>query len=159
VSIDDINLFDPATQEDWFPTYRRLRDEAPVYRVPETELYVVTRYADVMHVLRHQDVFPTGASIYRSSAAREVYERRGWSRITPLSINPPEHGHYRAIVDPHFDAQGAERWRPEIERVIEELLTAVEARVTASSCQRSPSRCRCGSSRACWGSPRRTSRI
>jgi cytochrome P450 len=126
VSIDDINLFDPATQEDWFPTYRRLRDEAPVYRVPETELYVVTRYADVMHVLRHQDVFPTGTSIYRSSAAREVYERRGWSRITPLSINPPEHRHYRAIVDPHFDAQGAERWRPEIERVIEELLTAVE---------------------------------
>jgi cytochrome P450 len=126
VSIDDINLFDPATQEDWFPTYRRLRDEAPVYRVPETELYVVSRYADVMHVLRHQDVFPTGTSIYRSSAAREVYERKGWLRITPLSLNPPEHRAYRAIVDPHFNAQGAEHWRPDIERVIDELLSAVE---------------------------------
>jgi cytochrome P450 len=126
VSIDDINLFDPATQEDWFPTYRRLRDEAPVYRVPETELYVVSRYADVMHVLRHQDVFPTGTSIYRSSAAREVYERKGWPRITPLSLNPPEHRAYRAIVDPHFNAQGAEHWRPDIERVIDELLSAVE---------------------------------
>jgi cytochrome P450 len=125
--IDRIDLFDPATQEDWFPTYRQLRDDAPVYRVPETELYVVTRYADVMHVLRHQEVFPTGTSIYRSTAAREVYERAGWPRVTPLSSNPPDHRRYRALVDPYFDAKGAEHWRPDIEGIIDELLIAIEA--------------------------------
>jgi len=125
--IDDIDLFDPAVQEDWFPTYRRLRDDAPVYRVPGTQMYVVTRYRDVLHVLRHQDVFPTGSSIYRSAAARDVYEQKGWARITPLSVNPPEHRHYRALVDGFFDAAGSQRWLADIERIIDELISAVES--------------------------------
>lgn len=122
----DIDLFDPAVQEDWFPTYRRLRDDAPVYRVPGTQMYVVTRYHDVLHVLRHQDVFPTGSSIYRSAAAREVYETKGWTRITPLSVNPPEHRHYRQLIDGFFDAAGSERWLADIEAITDELITAME---------------------------------
>ena len=71
---DDTDLFDPATQEDWFPTYRRLRHEAPVYQIPGTDIYVVTRYADVLHVLRHQDVFPSGTGLTnRHAAAQAVY--------------------------------------------------------------------------------------
>jgi cytochrome P450 len=129
VSIDDIgriDLFDPATQEDWFPTYRMLRDDAPVYQVPGTKLYVITRYADVAHVLRHQDVFPTGASVHRTTAATAVYEAKGWPRIAPLSTNPPEHRRYRALVDPFFLGSGADRWRSDIAGIIDELLTAIE---------------------------------
>ena len=63
VTTDDIDLFDPATQQDWFPVDRRLREEAPVYRIPGTSTYVVSRYDDVMHVLRHQDLFPTGTGM------------------------------------------------------------------------------------------------
>lgn len=124
-SIDDIDLFDPEVQEDWFPAYRRLRDEAPVFRVPGTQMYVVTLCADVLHVLRHQDVFPTGTSVYRSAAARAVYETKGWARTTPLSVNPPEHRHYRALVAGFFDAAGSQRWLADIERVIDELLSGV----------------------------------
>jgi cytochrome P450 len=87
----DVDLFDPATQQDWFPTYRRLRDEAPVYQMPGSQMFVVTRYDDVMTVLRHQDVFPTGAGVTRSDTAQRVYDDTGWQRITPLSVNPPEH--------------------------------------------------------------------
>lgn len=121
-----IDLFDPATQEDWFPTYRRLRDEAPVYRMPGTNIHVVTRYDDVLHVLRHQDVFPTGGSAHRSRAAMQVYERRGWQRMTPLSTNPPEHRHYRALVDPFFSGAGAQRWRAIIDETIDDLLREFE---------------------------------
>ncbi len=117
-----IDLYDPAIQEDPYPTYRRLRDEAPVYNVAGTSLYVVSRYEDVLHVLRHQDRFPTGTSILRHEAARRVYEERGRKRTTPLSTNPPEHRAYRALVDHLFDAGGAERWRPYVESVITELL-------------------------------------
>ncbi|CAN5398956.1 cytochrome P450 [soil metagenome] len=125
--IDDIDLFDPATQEDWFPTYRRLRDDAPVYRVPGTQLYVITRYADVLHVLRHQDLFPTGASVHRTSAAQQVYETTGWPRITPLSTNPPEHRRYRALVDPYFYGSGAERWQTIVSTTIDELISSFES--------------------------------
>lgn len=123
--MSDIDLFDPAVQEDWFPTYRRLRDEHPVWQMPGTKLFVVSRYHDVLHVLRHQELFPTGGSAVRSSAARAVYESTGWPRITPLSTNPPEHRLYRELIDGHFDPSGSRRWLPFIDDVVDELLTGL----------------------------------
>ena len=77
VAAMDVDLFSPATQEDWYPTYEHLRDHAPVYRVPGTDDYVISRYDDIMHVLRHQRTFPTGASKRRSEAAQAVYDAWG----------------------------------------------------------------------------------
>jgi cytochrome P450 len=125
--MSDIDLFDPATQEDWFPTYRRLRDEQPVYRMPGTNIHVVTRYDDVLYVLRHQALFPTGSGSTRTAAAREVYETKGWARITPLSTNPPDHRNYRELVDGFFDAKGSRHWQPIIEATIADLLDDIEA--------------------------------
>ena len=117
-----IDLYDPATQEDWYPTYARLREEAPVYRVPGTAMYVVSRYDDVLNVLRHQETFPTGVNTSRTTVAREVYETKGWPRITPLSVNPPDHRHYRALVDGFFDGRGSLRWKPFVAATIDELI-------------------------------------
>ncbi len=125
---DHIDLFDPATQEDWFPTYRRLHAEAPVYRIPGTSTYVVTRYADVMHVIRHQDVFPSGTGLTnRNSAAQRIYDERGWSRMAPLGGNPPEHRAFRALVDRYFDLNGTERYRGRIQSAIDDLLDSMIA--------------------------------
>lgn len=121
-TMTDIDLFDAAVQEDWYPTYDRLRVEAPVYRIPRSDLYVVTRYEDCMHVLRHQDLFPTGTGGLRHAAAREVYERDGWPRWAPLSTNPPEHRAYRALIDGFFDHRGSLRWEAEIEATVQELI-------------------------------------
>jgi hypothetical protein len=129
--MSDIDLFDPATQEDWFPTYRRLRDEQPVYRMPGTNIHVVTRYDDVLYVLRHQELFPTGSGSTRTAAAREVYETKGWARITPLSTNPPDHRNYRELVDGFFDAKGSLHWQPIIEATIADLLDEIQAAGTA----------------------------
>jgi cytochrome P450 len=126
MSTDDIDLFDPATQADWFPTYRRLRDEAPIYRIPGTTTYVVSRYHDVMHVLRHQDVFPSGTGLTTPlDAVREIYRARGWERLAPLGTNPPDHRRYRALVDHYFDAAGADRYRDQIQQVIDDLLDGI----------------------------------
>lgn len=122
-STNDVDLFDPATQQDWYAAYDRLRAEAPVFRIPGSTTYVVTRYADVLHVLRHQDVFPSGTGLTgRSSPATAVYAARGWQRLAPLGVNPPEHRHYRALVDRFFDLAGAERYRSRIQGVIDDLL-------------------------------------
>jgi cytochrome P450 len=126
--IDDIDLFDPATQEDWFPTYQRLHAEAPVYQIPRTTTFVVSRYADVMHVLRHQDVFPSGAGLTnKNSGAVRVYEARGWDRIAPLGVNPPEHREYRKLVDHFFNATGSAEYADEIQQVIDDLIDSFVA--------------------------------
>ena len=119
---DDINLYSPETQEDWYPTYRLLRDEEPVYQMPGTNMFVVTRYSDVLHVLRHQEIFRTGSTAARTGVAREVYETKGWPRITPLSTNPPEHRQFRDTVDHYFDTEGSKHWQSFIESTIRDLI-------------------------------------
>ena len=72
-----IDLYAPETQEHWYPTYQQLRDDRPVYHVPGTDMYVLTRYDDVMYVLRHVDIFPNGTSQRRSDAAMKIYADHG----------------------------------------------------------------------------------
>ena len=58
-----IDLYAPETQENWYPTYQKLRDENPVYQMPGSKIFVISRYQDVLHVLRHQEIFRTGTTV------------------------------------------------------------------------------------------------
>jgi cytochrome P450 len=53
-----------------------------------------------------------------------VYEQRGWDRMAPLGVNPPEHRHFRALVDRYFDATGSERYVDRIQTMIDGLIDA-----------------------------------
>ena len=84
---------DPAVQEDWFPHYRRLREQAPVWQVPATGEYFLSRYEDVIYVLRHPELFPhTSTSsefrLLQTDAANRYYEEHGWRRKQTLGIDP-----------------------------------------------------------------------
>ena len=44
-------VYDPSSyelQDDPFPTYRRMQDEAPLYRNPEMGFWALTRFDDVV---------------------------------------------------------------------------------------------------------------
>ena len=129
-TLDEVDLFDPATQEDWYPTYDLLREEAPVWRMPGSDTYVLTRYEDVNHVLRRTDTFLRGADERTpgrgmSSRTAAIYAERGWPRMTPLALDPPVHRRYREIADPFFSVQGAERQRDLITGIVDELLDGI----------------------------------
>ena len=47
------HLLDPEVLANPYPLYHRLRDEDPVHWDPFLHAWVVTRYADVIHVLHH----------------------------------------------------------------------------------------------------------
>lgn len=128
-SAPDVDLFDPAVQEDWYPTYDWLRSEAPVWQLPGTNTYFLTRYEDVVQVLRRTDVFVRGQgedSPVKSRATNPrvtaVYAQKGWPPVLPLAVDPPHHRRYRELVDPFFSAQGAARRRELIESVTNELI-------------------------------------
>jgi cytochrome P450 len=132
-SLDDVDLFDAATQEDWNPTYDLLRAEAPVWQMPGTDTFVLTRFDDIHQVLRQTDVFARGAregapGTGMSSRTAAIYAAHGWPRLTPLAIDPPVHRRYRELVDPFFSVQGAERRRGLITAVVDELLDTVAGR-------------------------------
>ena len=49
--------FDPALRSDPYGAYRRLRDEAPVHFAPEANVWCVSRYDDVLQVLKEHETF------------------------------------------------------------------------------------------------------
>jgi cytochrome P450 len=53
--------FSPAWRDDPYPKYRELRDHAPVHWSPEAGVFCVSRYEDVMAVLRSHDLFSSRA--------------------------------------------------------------------------------------------------
>ena len=61
MSAPQINLFDPALQQCPYDAYKQLRDEAPVYNIPGTQIYVVSRYDHVREVLMDPARFPSTA--------------------------------------------------------------------------------------------------
>ena len=48
--------------EDPYPTYRRLRDEAPLYHDDERDFWAFTRYDDVQTAARDWTTYSSGAS-------------------------------------------------------------------------------------------------
>jgi cytochrome P450 len=68
--------FSYAIQEDPYPTYRRLRDEAPCYHNPEVGFWALSRFEDVWNALLDWQ---------RSSAAIAPTTRSlraGWRALT-----------------------------------------------------------------------------
>ena len=47
----------PEVKQDPYPFYEAMRRESPVYRIPSTGFYAVSRYDDVMRVLKDPEVF------------------------------------------------------------------------------------------------------
>ena len=80
--------------------------------MPTTGEYFLSRYEDVMYVLRHAELFPnvrtdSQSRLLQTDEALQYYEEHGWKRSGPLGTNPPIHREYRALVDLWFN--GAER--------------------------------------------------
>jgi len=53
--------YSPAWRDDPYPKYRELRDHAPVHWSPEAQVWCVSRYDDVMTVLRSHELFSSRA--------------------------------------------------------------------------------------------------
>ena len=122
---DDVNLFDPEVEQHWYPTYDQLRAECPVYKMPESGIYFLTKFGDVQYALRHPELFPNGRgtnSLLKTEQARSYWDKHGFRKQTPLGTNPPEHRAYRELIDHFFDARGTQTVRPMIEDTVERLL-------------------------------------
>lgn len=125
-TIDDVDVFARETIENWYPTYELLQDDAPVYHVPGTRTYFVSRYDDIHHVLRRTDLFRRGSGesrpLLKDPEARDFYAAHGWPKVLPLAVDPPRHRRYRDMVDHFFSVAGAETRRELITRTAHELI-------------------------------------
>ena len=126
--VDEKSLLDPEVQEDPYEYYRALREQAPVYRMPDSGAYVLSRYRDIQWAMSHPELYSidllgkAGFSMFQHAEAREVLECHGIPRNTKLSSDPPEHKGYRGIVNASFTAGRVNASAAFVKGVIDELL-------------------------------------
>jgi cytochrome P450 len=125
---------DPDVRENPYPHYARLRREAPVFRVESRGLYAVSRYADVVHVLRRHDLFSSAAmaaALRQPVAYVPEEEREPPSETAALGVigaDPPEHTRLRAVLNRGFTPRRIAALEPRIRAIAKDLTQALRGR-------------------------------
>ncbi len=133
--LGDVGLFDIPTLVHPYEAYRKLRDEAPVYHVPELNIHVVTRYDLVREAIRDTTTFSSQYDGFLQTSQRLAFEsappdiqqqlmRIGAEMIpippTMLTLDEPEHTKYRSLVSQLFTGSQIKKMEPQVRAVIEE---------------------------------------
>ena len=134
----DITLADAEVLECPYPTYKFLREQAPVYQDPKTGVFVVTRYADQRKLALDYDNFsnfrPSNDHANLTGIPRACYERfleRGWVPGDSLAArDDPEHKQMRSIFDQAFRPGRIKEIDADVEalayRLMEDLLANLD---------------------------------
>ena len=99
------------THEDPYPTYARLRAEAPVYRNDELDFWALSRHADVSAAFRDATRLSSanGVSIEPSATGPQAARTMSF-----LAMDPPRHGLLRALVSRGFTPRRVADLEPHI---------------------------------------------
>lgn len=89
--------FDVDLDTDPYPTWRRMRDEAPVYRNERYDFWALSRYADVHSASNDPRTF-----LSRYGTVLELMGADLTSTSMMLFMDPPEHDSVRALVSRAF---------------------------------------------------------
>jgi cytochrome P450 len=94
----ELNPFSYDFHEDPYPTYRRLRDEVPLYRNDAMDFWALSRFRDVMAVFVDWETY--------SSVGGLILEKLDpkYLQLTPMMIfmDPPQHDRLRKLVSRAF---------------------------------------------------------
>jgi cytochrome P450 len=112
--------FDPALRDDPYPLWKRLRDEAPLYRNDRHDFWVLSRYADVEAA--HKD-HPTFSSAHNTTIEMMGPEPNVDTGMF-IGLDPPTHTQYRGLVSRAFTPRRIAGIEGDIRRIAGRLLDA-----------------------------------
>jgi len=129
VDLATLDFFSAEVQECPFQIYRQLQDEAPVWQMPGTNVFVVTRYSDIRDIIRDPARFSSsfGALLNAGASNKEVdaIYGQGYEMVeTLLTQDPPRHRVYRNLVNKVFSNKRIEGMRDYIQSITDELIDA-----------------------------------
>jgi cytochrome P450 len=119
-------------RENPFPFYEALRREAPVYRLPGRDEYLVSRWEDIEWVAAHPEIF--GSAPREADSAhrlRPELKSDGPRVFSPRSMghsDPPEHKAKRRLGLLLMTPAKLREYEPMIERIVDELLDSIAQR-------------------------------
>src|ERR1700724_4598112 len=122
-SLSLVRLLEPEVLANPYPLYHKLRSQDPVHWDPFLHAWVVTRYADVVHVLHHfsanRTPTPEQLSALNLSALNPIAEAMVRQM---LFLDPPDHTRLRALASAAFTVRRVERLRADIHEIRDRLL-------------------------------------
>jgi cytochrome P450 len=128
VSLEGFNPFDFQVQQSPHPYYAAMRAQTPVFHVPGTDIYLVTRHDLIVPILRDTATF-SNKFLTGEMAQGPVVEKlkeimsEGWPQVpTMLTIDPPWHTRYRGTVAPFFTPRRIAELRPAVLEIVDRLI-------------------------------------
>lgn len=107
----EYNPYSYSMHEDPYPTYRRLRDEAPCYVNEEFGFHAISRHADVLEAFRDFELFSSAEGVSLDPLASGPHAHKTMSF---LAMDPPRHTRMRALVSRGFTNSRVQTLEPRI---------------------------------------------
>jgi len=122
------NPYAPGAVEDPAPMLARLREEAPILYWDEGRCWVVSRYDDILAVIRDAR-FTTNRYAWEFARDEQIMAVRcpEFDAVTKggfFALSPKAHARVRKLVSPSFTPRAVERLRPTVQRIVDETLAA-----------------------------------
>ena len=113
-----ITMLDPKTLADPYPVYADLRREAPAVQIDPDGLWAVTRFSDVVEVLKRVDDFSSD----RPEGDREKLFEQAFGGKNIIGSDNPTHDRLRSIMQKRFTPRRLAYMQERVEKLSRELL-------------------------------------
>src|SRR5437868_3139380 len=123
--IDSEAMFDPystALLDDPYPVYAALREHEPVCHLPLHDLWVLSRYDDVLAASRDPSRFSSADGVDIDGTGHEL-----WAEGNILDMDPPGHDALRKAVHRHFTPAAVAELRESVQGRVDRLLAALRS--------------------------------
>jgi len=123
--------FAPEYRANPYPIYAELRRGAPVYWAARSKMWVISRYDDVMAVLKDTARFSSDAMatvLLGMTPTRSWDGTSGAPRPSVVTSDPPVHTALRNVVNRGFTPRQISAWKPEVESIIDECVATMRSR-------------------------------
>ena len=127
-TLSEFSMLDPHVNSEPWDMYAEIHKECPVYQMPETGAFLVTKYDDLRQVLKDPETFSSDVRVASMGQFEELQrsilvEGGGWEHVQTLQrTDPPEHGRYRRLIDRVFTIKRVRELTPRIDQVVSELI-------------------------------------
>jgi cytochrome P450 enzyme len=131
-SASQFNPFAPGFEANPHPLLEQLRAEAPLFYWELGRSWIVCRYEEGLAVLRDDQRFSPNredwefASVLGADAL--IPEMEELNKNGLFALGAQGHARVRRLVSPAFSPRAAERLRPEIQAIVDELLDTMAAK-------------------------------
>ena len=120
-----------AFRADPYAVYREMRDEHPAYQDPETGIFALTRWDDVIGAVHDPATFSNDPRRLDPELARRLAEAAGAAADAMSGddlefgfffMDPPRHQQFRTLVSSAFTARRVREMEPAVRRIARELI-------------------------------------